>query len=67
MSGTTQQPEITWTVSMDKANMILSIIAKQPFEVVADLIVELRNQAQSQLQMQQATQSGNGALRESIQ
>jgi len=67
MSGTAQQPEITWTVSMDKANMILSIIAKQPFEVVADLIVELRNQAQSQLQMQQATQSGNGALRESIQ
>ena len=49
---------------MAQANMVLSIIAKQPFEQVADLIMELRQQAQQQLQQfqQQAEGSrGNGA------
>ena len=44
------EPEITWTLSMTQANVVLSIIGKQPFEQIADLIIELRNQAQQQLQ-----------------
>lgn len=44
------EPEITWTIHMDQANTILSVLAQQPFERVAELIVDLRNQAQAQLQ-----------------
>ena len=47
------EPEITWTLSMTQANVVLSIIGKQPFEQIADLIIELRNQAQQQLQAYQ--------------
>lgn len=56
------EPEITWTISLPKANLMLAIMAKQPFEQVADLIIELRNQAQAQIQLfqQQAGQGGDG-------
>jgi hypothetical protein len=49
-------PEITWTLTVDQANQVMAAVAKQPFEQVADLIVELRNQAQEQLKAQQPPQ-----------
>jgi hypothetical protein len=63
------EPEITWTLSMDQANLMLSIAAKQPFEQVADLIVELRNQAQAQIQLfqQQHPQGVRGNSSEAVQ
>lgn len=48
---------------MGQANMVLSFLAKQPFEQVADLIVELRNQAQTQIQAFQAQHGGNPMMR----
>jgi hypothetical protein len=45
---------------MDQANTILSVLAQQPFERVADLIVELRNQAQAQIQLYQQQQQPPG-------
>jgi hypothetical protein len=58
-------PEITWTLSMTQANIILNVLGKQPFESVADLIMDLRNQAQAQIQLyqQQAAQSAEAAQR----
>jgi len=50
-----REPEITWVVPIDKANMILSIIGQRPFVEVADLINDLRQQAASQMQ-------GGGAI-----
>jgi hypothetical protein len=54
------EPEITWTLPLPQANMLLAIVGKQPFEQVADLIIELRNQATAQIQLyqQQLAQSG---------
>lgn len=45
-----QEPNINWTISIDKANLILSVLGRQPFDQIADLIVDLRGQAASQLQ-----------------
>jgi hypothetical protein len=48
-------PEIHWTVSLERANMILTILAKQPFEVISPVMDDLRQQAQNQIQqLQQA-------------
>jgi hypothetical protein len=60
------EPEITWTLPMAQANMVLAIIGKQPFETVADLIMELRNQATAQIQLyqQQLAQSQGGQMPE---
>ena len=54
------EPEITWTLGMEQANVVLSVLAQQPFERVADLIVELRNQAQAQIQLYQQQQQPPG-------
>ena len=55
-------PEITWTVTIDRANVILSIIAKRPFEEIADIIMDLRTQAAPQIQkLQQALPMMTGA------
>lgn len=48
------EPEITWTVSIEKANMMLAIIGKQPYDQVTELIHELRQQAAVQLAQHQA-------------
>lgn len=55
---TKNEPEITWTLPLEKANVVLMLIGKQPFEQVADLIMDLRNQAQAQLQSFQQQQAG---------
>lgn len=52
-------PDITWVVSFEKANMILSFLAKQPFEVISPIMDDLRQQATNQLQM---LQSSGGAM-----
>lgn len=56
---------ITWIVPVEQANVILSIIAKQPYEMVAPLIDDLQTQARSQLPQQpnmphQAMPGSNG-------
>lgn len=53
------EPEITWTLPMTQANMVLGILGDQKFNQVADLIIDLRNQAQAQIQLfqQQLAQS----------
>jgi hypothetical protein len=45
-----QSPTISWELPLESANVVLAILGKQPFEQVADLIMELRNQAGRQLQ-----------------
>jgi hypothetical protein len=52
-------PDITWVVSLEKANMILSFLAKQPFEVISPIMDDLRQQATNQLQL---LQSGGAAM-----
>lgn len=63
-----QEPEITWTVPLERANMILSILAKQPFEIISPVMDDLRQQAQSQIQrLQQLGMAGgppNGQMGE---
>jgi hypothetical protein len=55
-----QSPNITWELPIEQANVVLSILGKQPFETVADLIMELRNQAGRQLQALQQPGPMNG-------
>lgn len=45
-----RNPNIELSLDMAAVNKVLSILGKQPFEEVADLIVDIRNQAQQQLQ-----------------
>jgi hypothetical protein len=53
------EPEITWTLPLAQANMVLGYLGEQKFRDVADIIIELRNQAQAQIQLfqQQIAQS----------
>ena len=37
-------------LTIEQVNVVLASLAKQSFEAVADLIVDIRQQAQSQLQ-----------------
>jgi hypothetical protein len=51
-------PTITWTINLDQANSVLSILAKGKFNLVADLVMSLRQQASEQVQkMQQQAQA----------
>jgi len=61
-----QENMITWIVSMEQANLIVGILAKHPFETVADTIASLQQQAQSQLPFgqQRGPVPGNGKLAE---
>ena len=47
------EPEIVWTVSLERANMILSILAKQSFEIISPIMDDLRSQATAQIQQLQ--------------
>lgn len=44
-------PEITITFDLTTLNMIIDVLSQQPFGKVADTIVEIKNQAQAQLQL----------------
>lgn len=65
MSGTTQrvmqEPDISWTMPLSQARMILNILAKQPFETVNVIIRMLEEQGNQQLQQFEAQMKGNGA------
>lgn len=47
------QPTIRIELSIDQLNSILMTLGKRPFEEVADLIVDIRNQATPQVQQHQ--------------
>ena len=57
----TTDAQITWTISLDQANLMMSIVSDQKFSLVADLIVTLRQQAATKLQQIQAQQSAQMA------
>lgn len=42
--------------TVDEANLLLSALAKQPFEVVAQLIGKMRQEAEKQMAAQQAAE-----------
>lgn len=44
-------------VTMEEGNLLLSALAKQPFEAVVGLINKLQQQAQSQIQAAQAQEA----------
>lgn len=47
----TQEVKINFSnLSVTEANLIIGALAKQPFEMVADLVVKLQQQAQGQYQ-----------------
>lgn len=50
-------PEITWTVPIQQANIILQVLGRQPHDEVAQLIAFLRRQADAQIQMLQQQQN----------
>ena len=58
-----RQPEITWVLPMDQANTILNILGKQPYETIADLIMNLRMQAQPQVEQFQRMPSPDMTVR----
>ncbi len=48
-----QDKEITLTISVADANLILAALGKLPFEAVADLVAKVRAQGQSQLEQKE--------------
>lgn len=44
-----EKKSVTFTLSVENVNVILAALAKQPFEIVAELITNLRTDAESQL------------------
>ena len=55
-----QATQISLTVTLDQANVILASLSKQPFEAVADLINVIRAQAMEQLNPPSAQQELDG-------
>lgn len=47
-------PTVSITLPVDSVNTVLGILAKQPFDMVADLIISIRGQAIEQLQAAEA-------------
>jgi hypothetical protein len=45
---------LKFELTIEEANVILSALAKEPFQTVAELIGKLRNQAQPQIDSQNA-------------
>lgn len=45
--------ELTFTLTLEQANIILASLAKQPYEAVAEVIQTIQAQAQGQLQAAQ--------------
>ena len=44
-----EKKSVTFTLSVENVNIILAALAKQPFEIVAELITNLRTDAEKQL------------------
>lgn len=44
-----QDKEITLTLTLNDANLILAALGKLPFEAVADLVNKIREQGQAQI------------------
>jgi GAF domain-containing protein len=57
MTQPSNNPEITLVLDLNRVNQIMMFLGKQPFEVVADLIVDIRNQAGTQIQLAQQQQN----------
>jgi hypothetical protein len=55
-----RNPEVMLTLDIEAVNKVLKILGQQPFQEVADLIVDIRNQAQAQLQQSLPPSAGNG-------
>lgn len=51
--------EITLKLNVDKTNAILTALAELPFKMSAELIAEIRQQAQEQLQPTQQQEDGD--------
>ena len=56
-----RNPEVNLVLDVQAVNKLLQYLGKQPFDEVADLIVDIRNQASSQLNPGGIPQPGNGA------
>jgi hypothetical protein len=54
------EPEITLSLPMQRVNEIMLVLSKQPFEQVAELISDIRNQAQEQIDALNSQQRGGG-------
>jgi hypothetical protein len=54
------EPTITLTMSLQRLNEMMAVVAKGPFETVAEMIADFRTQAQDQVNTlnQQAQQPG---------
>lgn len=46
--------ELTFTFTLEEANIIMASLGKQPYDTVFDVVTKLRAQAQSQLQALEA-------------
>lgn len=46
-----QRPEITWTLPIDQANLILNLLGNYSFNKIADILVNLRRQGEAQIQL----------------
>lgn len=55
-----RNPMIDLTLDMGSINKLLDILGDKPFKEVADLIVDIRNQATAQLQPMQGMPRPNG-------
>ena len=49
--------DITLQLTLDEVNVILKALAKQPFEVVSDVITKVRAQGQEQIKINEAAQA----------
>lgn len=58
MTTRPREPDINLTLSIDQMNQVLMYLGKQPFEQVADLVMNIRTQAQQQIQQFQQGQPG---------
>ena len=55
------EPQITLQLSVNEAQVVLSALAKLPFENVADLWFKVKTTAEQQVAAQQAIHEGAGA------
>jgi hypothetical protein len=48
---------VTLTLSVNELNVLLASLGKQPFEIVAELVQKIGNEARSQLDAQTKTET----------
>ena len=48
-----QDKEITLTLTLNDANLILAALGKLPFEAVADLVAKIKAQGQAQIEQKE--------------